>query len=135
MASSLIELYTVTEFGKIIISSIFHIIGLASAIALIPSALIQIKNNKKLFNKNLNIITQQLEEFEPELEIEKEKLAVLNKTKTNKKTKKELSVEIDNNEIDVIQEIRRKIEFYEELKAQINSKCGKQKVISRNIKN
>lgn len=133
--SSLLGLYTVNEFGKNIISNIFHIVGLTSAIALIPTALFQIKNNKKLFNKNLNIIEQQIEEFEPELEFEKEKLANLNKLKTNKNTKKNISVEINNNEIEAIQEIRRKIEFFEELKQQLNSNNSKQKIISRSIKN
>lgn len=133
--SSFAEIYTVTEFGKNIISIILHFTGLISGIALIPTALIQIRKNKKLFNKNLNITKQQIDEFELELEAEKEKLTVLNNSKTNNNTKKNIAVEIDNNENKTIQEIRRKIQFYEELKEQINSRCDKQKVISRNIKN
>lgn len=133
--SSFTGLYTVNEFGKNIISNIFHIVGLTSAIALIPTALFQIKNNKKLFNKNISIIDQQVEEFELELKLEKEKLTSLNKSGTNKNTVKNIYGEINNNKIEAIQEIRRKIGFFEELKEQINSNHDKQKVISRNIKN
>ena len=96
-----------------ILANIFRITAMCFGISIIPAAILQIKKVNKSNKIRIANLEEQIDEFEEILDFENAKLDLLKDDKMNsKKNINEETITIDNDKIDSLSRLRKRIELY-----------------------